>query len=61
VPIDPTVAEVLKELSAVLDRWGPWYLFGAQAVVVHGVPRLSADVDVTLLLAAGAASLMTLS
>ena len=54
MPIDPAVAEVLKALSAVLDRWGPWYLFGAQAVVVHGVPRLSADVDVTLLLAADA-------
>jgi len=32
----------------VLPRWGQWYLFGAQAVVAYGVPRLSADVDVTL-------------
>ncbi|HXT19738.1 MAG TPA: hypothetical protein VN923_03220 [Thermoanaerobaculia bacterium] len=55
MPIDPAAVEVLKALSAVLDRWGPWYLFGAQAVIVYGVPRLSADVDVTLLLAAGAA------
>jgi hypothetical protein len=31
-----------------MDRWGRWYVFGAQAVVVYGVPRLSADVDVTL-------------
>jgi hypothetical protein len=32
----------------VLRPWGPWYLFGAQAVVFYGVPRLSADVDVTI-------------
>jgi hypothetical protein len=25
-----------------------WYLFGAQAVIVHGRPRLSDDVDVTV-------------
>ena len=54
MPVDPAAVEVLKALSAVLDRWGPWYLFGAQAVVAHGVPRLSADVDVTLRLAADA-------
>ena len=43
-------AELLADLAPVLARWGRWYLFGAQAVVAHGVPRLSADVDVTLLL-----------
>jgi hypothetical protein len=32
----------------VLTRWGRWYVFGAQAVIAYGVPRLSADVDVTL-------------
>ena len=42
---------LLKALSAVLDRWGRWYLFGAQAVVAYGVPRFSADVDVTVELA----------
>jgi hypothetical protein len=26
----------------------PWYLFGAQAAIVHGAARLSADVDVTV-------------
>ena len=26
----------------------PWYVFGAQAVLVWGRPRLTADVDVTL-------------
>lgn len=35
----------------MLADWGRWYLFGAQAVIVYGVPRLSADVDVTLALA----------
>jgi hypothetical protein len=34
----------------ILERWGRWYLFGAQAVTVHGLPPLSADVDVTLAL-----------
>lgn len=40
--------ELLAALSAVLDRRGRWYVFGAQAVVAYGVPRFSADVDVTL-------------
>jgi hypothetical protein len=29
------------------ERDLPWYLFGAQAAIVWGSPRLSADVDVT--------------
>jgi hypothetical protein len=33
-----------------MSRWGRWYLSGAQAVVAYGVPRLSADVDVTVAL-----------
>jgi hypothetical protein len=48
VPVQPAALELLADLSQVLARWGRWYLFGAQAVVLHGVPRLSADVDVTL-------------
>lgn len=48
MPVTPAAAELLKALSEVLARWGPWYLFGAQAVIAYGVPRLSADVDVTL-------------
>ena len=49
--MQPAAVELLKALSAVLDRWGRWYLFGAQAVVAYGVPRFSADVDVTVELA----------
>ena len=48
--VQPAAAELLAALSPVLARWGPWYLFGAQAVILYGVPRLSADVDVTLAL-----------
>ena len=47
----PAALELLKALAAILDRWGRWYLFGAQAVTAYGVPRLSADVDVTVALA----------
>ncbi|HLA78215.1 MAG TPA: DUF6036 family nucleotidyltransferase, partial [Vicinamibacteria bacterium] len=48
VPVAPAAVDVLTALVGILPRWGPWYLFGAQAVVAYGVPRLSADVDVTL-------------
>jgi len=48
VPVQPAAVELLAALAGVLARWGRWYLFGAQAVIAHGVPRLSADVDVTL-------------
>jgi hypothetical protein len=50
VPIQPAARELLAALAPVLSRWGRWYLFGAQAVIVYGVPRLSADLDVTLAL-----------
>ena len=49
--MQPAAVELLTALSAILDRWGRWYLFGAQAVVTYGVPRFSADVDVTVALA----------
>lgn len=46
----PTV-ELLRELARVLGGLGlRWYLFGAQAVVIWGRPRMSADVDVTVAL-----------
>jgi len=51
VPLQPAALDLLTALGPVLARWGRWYVFGAQAVIVYGVPRLSADVDVTLALA----------
>ena len=48
MPLQPAVVELLTALAPVLGRWGRWYLFGAQAVILHGAPRLSFDVDVTL-------------
>ena len=51
MPVDPAAVEILRALSGILPRFGSWYLFGAQAVIAYGVPRLSADVDVTLRLA----------
>lgn len=44
-------AKVLSALHEILAGAGVrWYLFGAQAVIVWGRPRLTADVDVTLAL-----------
>lgn len=42
------VAEVLRSLASAL-RGTRWYLFGAQAALVHGASRLTADVDATVL------------
>jgi hypothetical protein len=50
VPIQPAAVDLLTALAPILGGWGRWYLFGAQAVVLYGVPRVSADVDVTLAL-----------
>ncbi len=45
------VAELLRALAAVLAaREIRWYVFGAQAVIVWGRPRFSADVDITALI-----------
>ncbi|MEO8036612.1 MAG: nucleotidyltransferase [Acidobacteriota bacterium] len=42
------VAEILRSLAAAMKERGlRWYLFGAQAAIIWGSPRLSADVDVT--------------
>lgn len=47
--MQPGVLELLTDLRRALDRLGiRWYLFGAQAVIAHGVPRFSDDVDVTI-------------
>jgi uncharacterized nucleotidyltransferase DUF6036 len=43
------VAELLADLAAAFQRQGvDWYLFGAQAAILHGAARLTADVDVTV-------------
>lgn len=43
------IADLLTDLSRALRQLGmPWYLFGAQASIVYGVARLTADVDVTV-------------
>jgi len=48
------VGELLADLAAALDGAGiAWYLFGAQAAILHGVARLTADVDVTVRLPDG--------
>lgn len=43
------VADLLADLGRAFDALGmAWYLFGAQAAIVYGVARLTADVDVTV-------------
>ena len=43
------IPRVLADLSRVFRTQGlRWYVFGAQAVAAWGVPRLTADVDVTV-------------
>lgn len=42
-------AELLADLAVALDAIGArWYVFGAQAALVWGRPRLTTDVDVTV-------------
>jgi hypothetical protein len=49
VPPLPAAVELLRELSRVLSEMRiPWYLFGAQAVALYGLPRMTGDVDVTV-------------
>lgn len=43
------VADLLADLARAFEALGiSWYVFGAQAAIVYGVARLTADVDVTL-------------
>jgi hypothetical protein len=45
----PPIAELLAQLEHVFARQGlRWFLFGAQAAILHGAARLSADIDVTV-------------
>jgi hypothetical protein len=48
----PAVVELLAAFADVMrSRGWRWYVFGAQAVVAYGRPRMTADVDVTVDLA----------
>ena len=52
--MQPVATELLRDLATVLRGMGVrWYVFGAQAVVVHGFVRQTADVDVTVELPPG--------
>ncbi len=43
------VTDLLADLARGLGAFGVrWFLFGAQAAILHGAARLSADVDVTV-------------
>lgn len=47
-PASP-IAELLAAVRAALEPLGiRWYLFGAQAAILYGAARLTADVDITL-------------
>jgi hypothetical protein len=48
VPVEPAAIELIADVARVLANRGRWYAFGAQAVIAYRVPRLSADVDITL-------------
>jgi hypothetical protein len=49
VPSPSGPADLLADLSRVLERLGlAWYVFGAQAALIWGRPRLTTDVDVTV-------------
>lgn len=51
------VADLLDDLRLAFDNAGlSWYLFGAQAAIVYGVARLTADVDVTVQVPVGLAT-----
>jgi hypothetical protein len=43
------VVDLLADLGSAFDRLrARWYVFGAQAALLHGATRLTADVDVTV-------------
>ena len=51
------VADLLADMARAFDALGmAWYLFGAQAAIVYGVARLTADVDVTVQVPQGLAT-----
>ena len=45
----PSIVELLAAFGrAMSDRGWRWYVFGAQAAIVYGRPRLTADVDIAV-------------
>ena len=47
--LPPPIVEVFIQLRRAFAGLGvPWFLFDAQAAILHGGARLSADVDVTV-------------
>jgi hypothetical protein len=47
--VSPGVGDVLRVLARTFATHGlRWYVFGAQAVLAHGMPRLTADLDLTV-------------
>jgi hypothetical protein len=41
---------LFSDLNAVFEQVSSrWYLFGAQAAIIHGAARLTADVDITVM------------
>lgn len=49
MPSPPGLADLLADLADALARLqAPWYVFGAQAALIWGRPRLTTDVDVTV-------------
>ena len=49
MPCPSGPAELLADLARALRNLGlAWYVFGAQAVLIWGRPRMTADVDVTV-------------
>lgn len=53
--VSAAIVELSRAFSAAAVRW---YVFGAQAVIAAGVPRLTADIDVTAELPAGGAHVL---
>lgn len=49
MPSPPGLADLLADLADAFARLqAPWYVFGAQAALIWGRPRLTTDVDVTV-------------
>ena len=54
MPRRPASVELLARLAKVLrKRKIGWYVFGAQAAIIYGSPRMTMDVDVTVAVAEG--------